>query len=186
MKHRISPYTSSLTLVFWSLVLFTDGLMVTFCIRGTRGMSLAEAAGTGIFQGVLLILAITAVLLGIFLHNGYEYFGTVQIRRDGLVFRAFLRKPVILLYDELHEVGIDYGFLSPDHRQFWVYFSKIPVETRYTHNILRLPYSQNAMRIQYRPEVYKALLNAMPEGKVKKQLLRSHSVITLHGAESGR
>lgn len=183
MKYRISPYTSSLTLIFWSLVLFTDGLMVKFCLDATHGMSLTEAAGTGIFQGVLLILGITAVLLGIFLRNGYEYFGTVQISRDRLVFRAILRQPVELLYDELHEVGIDYGFLSLEHRQFWIYFSKVPVENRYTHNILRLPFSRNAMRIQYRPEVYEALLQTMPEGKIKKQLLRSHSVITLHRAE---
>ena len=179
-RYRMSPYLFSLSCVFGGLILFTWCLMVKFCVDGTRGMDLAEAVGTGIFQGVLLISALVLILVGIFLRNGYEYFGTVEICSDRIIFRTLLHKPRVFCYNEIKEIGIDYGFLQFDQKQFWIYFSKVPVDRKYTHNILRLPFCDNTMRVQYRRELYDALREAIADGHIGKQLSRSYSVIQLH------
>lgn len=176
----MSPYLVSLTCILGGLLLFVNGLMVSFCIDATRGMSLSDAIGTGIFQGVLFIAGLSVILLGVLLRSRYEYFGRIEIYPDRVVFRTLFCKPRVFLYSELADIGIDYGFLSLDHRQFWIYFSKVPLDTRYTHNILRLPFSAESMRVQYRRELYDALLDAMPLDRIGKRLARSHSVIQLY------
>ena len=179
-RYRMSPYLFSLSCVFWGLILFTWCLLVKFCVDGTRGMALAETAQTGIFQGVLLISALMLVLIVVFLRNGYEYFGTIEICADRVVFRTLLQKPRIFYYSDIKEIGIDYGTLQFDQKQFWIYFTKDPMDRKYTHNILRLPFSSESMRVQYSRELFDALLVAIPDGYIRKQLSRSHSVIQLH------
>lgn len=179
----MSPYLFSLICVFGLLLLFTNGLMLRFCFSATQGMAFPEIIRSGIFHGVLLILSLTLLLFGIFLRNSYEYFGWVEICSDRLVFHALLHRPRVFLYVDLREIGIDYGQLPPKLKQFWIYFSKDTVDRKYTHNILSLPFSADTMRVQYRRELYDALLAVLPNDRIRKQLSRSHSVIKLHHIE---
>lgn len=177
-KYLISPYNFSLVCVFLALVLLGNILMFSFWISKAQGLPLLEALELGEAFAFFFTLALTLVLVIVFLQNAYEYFGTIEIYPDKVVFRTVFRKARTFLCSELKDIGIDYGTAS-GAKQFWIYFGKEKIGTQYTHNILRLPYSSRAMRVQYRKEVYEALLDSISDVDIEKRLRSSYSTIRL-------
>lgn len=182
--YLISPYVFSLAVILIVLGFLITGVVVGKCIEPMKGMELAEIAASSKISGLYVLVALFLILLGILFANSYEYFGTVEILSDRVIFRAPFHRSRSLLYEDLKDVGIDYGIVSPGYRQFWIYLSKETIPHKYFHNILRLPYSPGTMRIQYRADLYRVLLDRMPYQGCGKMLCRSHSVITLFRAES--
>lgn len=142
-KYLISPYNFSLVCVFLALVLLGNILMFSFWISKAQGLSLLEALELGEAFGFFFTLALTLVLVIVFLRNAYEYFGTIQIYHDKVVFRTVFRKARTFLYSELKDVGIDYGTAS-GAKQFWIYFGKEKIGAQYTHIFsgFRIPVEQ--------------------------------------------
>lgn len=166
-RFLISPYVFSLVCVFLVLLLFGNSLMLYFWISDAQGPF-----------GFFFVLALTLVLILVFVQNGFEYFGTVEIYNNRIIFRTVFRKARTFSYTEINDIGIDYGTVS-GVKQFWIYCSKEKIGNQYTHNITRLPYSNTTMRIQYRKELYDVLLNSISDADIEKRLRRSYSVIRL-------
>lgn len=184
--YLISPYIFSLAVTFWVLVLLADSIMLTCCLQRMQCMKMSEAIISSEALVICFATAVTVFLLVIFIKNSYEYFGFVEIHTDRVVFRTLFRKSREFLYMDLKDIGIDYGTLSLGHKQFWIYLSKEKIPTKFYHNVLRMPFSPDMMRIQYRKELYQALIDNMPYDNCGKKLCRSHSVITLFHAESDK
>ena len=87
------------------------------------GLSGMKTLGTADALGMLLMPGLTLAAVLVFSWNGYEFLGSMEICSEGIVFRGIFRKPRAFLYEELKDVGIDYGILSGT-RQFWIYFRK--------------------------------------------------------------
>ena len=174
-KYRLCPS------LFFSIMCLFIGLAIAilfmcyFCLLDVkRGTSLS-----GDFTGLLIVCFGTAMIIFTSIRNSFEYFGTMEIHPFGLIFRAPFRKRIVFQFDNLADVGIDYGHISGE-KQFWIYFSlsKIPVE--YWHKINRLPFSTSCMRIQYSQEVMNDLLLYMPDKKTKKQLVDGQSTLRVN------
>lgn len=118
------------------------------------------------------------VLFALFCFHAYEYWGILRIREDHLELRAlgvFRRR---LYFDEIKYVGIDYGDVS-GMRQFWIYFSRVPIPMKYFHRMTRLKYTKDTFRVQYNRNTYESLLHYLPP-KLSRELAKHYSVIRLH------
>ncbi len=166
----ISPYNFSLVCVFLVLLMIGEGVIVF--------LSLTRPKESGIMYGLYFITACFLFLLAVLLYNGYEYFGVMKILPDKLVFYAPLHRPRVFYFTEICDVGIDYGVIS-GLRHFYIFFSKTKVANKYTHNITRLRFTNEAMRIQYRRKVFTALREVFPQNTLGKQLTKNESVIRL-------
>ena len=178
-QYFICPYCFMLVCVLMILLFIANGIMFAIWIHNTHGMSVENAIMTADAFGCALVFACTLGLAIIFLSNSFEYFGTVSLFSDRLVFQAPLRKPKVFIFAEIKDVGIDYGIVS-GQKQLWIYFSKTLLPKEYVHRIVRLPYSENAMRIQYRKELYEDLIRNVSYETVGKKLRRSISAVRLH------
>ena len=177
-KYLINPYAFSLVCVLMTFLLIGNILMFYFWISTVQGLTFAEAIKQREAFGFFFILALTFALMCVFVFNGYEYFGTVEIYNNRIIFRTVFRKARTFSYTEINDIGIDYGTVS-GVKQFWIYCSKEKIGNQYTHNITRLPYSNTTMRIQYRKELYDVLLDSISDADIEKRLRRSYSVIRL-------
>lgn len=171
-KYFNSAYNFSLWCVFTALLMIGEGIMVYFVLTSS------EEHRAGFVDALYFVTSCIILLFIIFLYNGYEYFGTVEILSDRLVFRALLHKTRIFYFTDIIDIGIDYGVIS-GLRHFYIYFGKEKVPPKYTHNITRLKYSKNIMRVQYRRNVFDALLEVLPQATLGKQLKKGESVIRL-------
>lgn len=169
----------------------TLSLMVVSCImyfyglwmEKTNGLPVDEMMQSDYALAFFFILTLALALLIIFVMMGYECFGIVEIYSDKLVFRAVFHKTRIFLLSEICDVGIDYGVIS-GIKQFWIYFSKEKVDSRYVHNILRLPYSCTTMRVQYSKKVYDALMQDICCDKIRNKLIKSQSIISFYNVKA--
>lgn len=181
--YLISPYIFSLAITFLVLVLLADAIVFTCCLPKMQGMKISEAIISSEALVLYFVSTITALIVVLLIKNSYEYFGFVEIHKDRVEFRTLFRESRVFYYRDIKEIGIDYGTLSLGHKQFWVYFGKEKIPNKFFHNVLRMPFTPNLMRIQYRQELYRALIDNMPYDNVGKKLCRSHSVITLFRVE---
>ena len=177
-KYLISPYITSLSCVFLLLLIVANVKMFDIWLDKVGGLSGMKTLITADVFGMLLMPGLTLAAVLVLSRNGYEFFGSMEICSEWIVFRGVFKKPRVFMYEELKDVGIDYGTLSGT-RQFWIYFSKKIIDKKYTHNILRLPFSPDTMRVQYRKTVYEALIKAVPYKSIGKTLCRSHTVVKL-------
>lgn len=175
----LSPYF----LILSSLLLAVSGIaMLHLChrhITQLRGLTIQEIIFSGEMHSCVFLAFLYACLLGVFFFNAYEYCGTVEIREDCLVFKAPFHASIVFCYSEIRDLGIDYGVLSHG-KQFWIYFSKEPIDKKYCHRINRLPFSATAMRIQYSSETFDYLVQEIPSKEIVKKLQRAHSIIKLY------
>lgn len=181
----MSPYSFSLVCVLLSLMGLCNALMFSFWYKKALGLSLAEAVLLGEAFAFFFVLALSLILVAIFLYNGYEYWGTIEIYNDRIAFRAPLQKQIVFLHSDLKDIGIDYGTIS-GVKQFWIYFSKEKICGQYAHNILRLPYSKSTMRVQYRNDLYNALLKSFSCIDLRKKLSRSYSVVLFFQSKTNK
>lgn len=181
-KHLVSPYSFSLTCVFLMLLLIGDAIIIRIWFNNTKDLPISAALVTGDAFGSYLLITLTLLAVAVFIFNAYDYWSIIEICEDRIVLRAPLRKPLTFMYEDVNNIGIDYGLVS-GKKQFWIFISKCPVDKKFTHNILHLPYSASTMRIQYRKSVYMAIMRIAPYDIIGKQLCRSHSVIRVYRAE---
>lgn len=177
-RYHISPCIFSLACIFLTLLLLADVITLYFWVSNTWGMTFAEARHNSYLMSFAFEFVLTLIVLIIYLHNAYEYFGTVEIFPDRLVFRAPFRRVRVFLYVDIRDIGIDYGKILGS-QQLWIYFSKNTLSVAYTHNILRLPFSRKAMRVQYRKEIYNTLMDSLPYKPLGKRLNQSYSVVRM-------
>lgn len=168
-KYFISPYNFSLVCVFLALLAIGEGIIVWLALSHPNQGGLA---GVYFCTGCLLIT------LAVLLYNGYEYFGIMKILSDKLVFYAPLHKPRVFYFSEICDIGIDYGTVS-GRKHFYIFFGKAKIAHNLTHNITRLRFSNVTMRIQYRRNLYDALVEALSQDALGKQLSKNESVIRL-------
>ncbi len=166
----ISPYNFSLVCVFIVLLMIGEGVIVF--------LSFTHPKESGIMYGLYFCTACFLFLLVVLLYNSYEYFGVMKILPDRLVFYAPLHKPRVFYFTEICDVGIDYGVVS-GLRHFYIFFSKTKVANNYTHNVTRLRFTKEVMRIQYRRNIFMDLLEVFPQNTLGKQLIKNESVIRL-------
>lgn len=132
---------------------------------------------TEFFKFILLIaIPIVSILLVIIIDR-YEYWGIVKITDDYLEICA-LGLTRRLYYQEISHLGIDYDIVG-GKRQFWIYFSRVPIPMEYYHRITRLKYTKDTFRIKYNRQVYESLLHYLPP-KLSRELGKHYSVVLLH------
>lgn len=135
-------------------------------------------------EGWLVILFLAILFLsfyGFLFGQGYGSFGTMHITNEGLVFKAPFKRTVKMPYKEISFLGIDYGVLSLT-KQFWIYFSREPIPLKYRRRINRMKMNSNTMRIQYRKELFDALVLQLPRD-LSKRMDKCYSTIRLHRVE---
>lgn len=173
----MSPY-----LVFLGslLITVTTIMMMAYVIVPTiseHGLELNNPDG----HALLLLLSFYLFLM-ITLFAPYEAFGHMKIQEDSLLFRHPFRAKRKLLFSEIKYIGIDFGVISGGMKQFWIYFSKVPIPPKYVHNIPRMALSKQTMRIQYRREVFDSLVYYLPKD-LSKRLRANYSIIRLYKKE---
>lgn len=169
-KYVISPYNFSLACVFLTLLMIIEGILVYFTLTSPKE--------SGMMNAFYFCTACVLFLLTVLLHNGYEFFGVMEILSDRLVFRAPMRKAIVFCFEEIADIGIDYGVIS-GMRHFYIFIGKSKISHNFTHRITRLRFSDEAMRIQYRRIIFDALLQVLPQKTLGKQLIKNESVIRL-------
>lgn len=106
----------------------------------------------------------------------------MEIQEEGLLFRSLFRGKRKLLFSEINYIGIDYGVLS-GVKQFWIFFSKEKIPSKYIHNMNQMPLSKQTMRIQYSQRIFDALVYYLPKD-LSKRLNAGYSIIRLYKAEN--
>ena len=141
---------------------------------------MALTTGDAFGSYLLLVLTLSAMLI---LFNGYEYWGVVVILGDRILLQAPFRKQITLMYEDINDAGIDYGSIS-NTKQFWIFLSKSFVDKKYTHNILRLPFDRNTIRLQYQKKLYDTLVHMVPYKLIGKKLLNAYSIIRIYRVDT--
>jgi len=178
----ISPYLFSLACMLSAVMILGFGICFSFFKSSTQGLSLTASLQSADAFGCALILFMMCIVWGAMIRSGYEFFGTMAIGDNSLIFNAPFRRQVVFLYSDLVDVGIDYGFISKT-RQFWIYFSCEAISSQYCHKITRLPFNKTYMRIQYRDNVYHSLQKHMTNKLLVNKLDRSHSILRVYSAD---
>lgn len=178
----VSPYNFLLACIFMALLLLGDSIILSIWFNNTRNLSISMALTTGDAFGSYLLLILTLFAL-LILFNGYEYWGVIKILDDRILLRAPFRRQIMLMYEDINDVGIDYGSVSGT-KQFWIFLSKSSVDKKYTHNILRMPFDRNTIRLQYQKKLYDTLVYMTPYKLIGKKLLNAYSIIRIYGADT--
>ena len=132
------------------------------------------------FKFILLIVIPIVPILLVVIIDRYEYLGIVKIADDYLELCA-LGLTRRLYYQEILHLGIDCDIVG-GKRQFWIYFSRVPIPMEYYHRITRLKYTKNTFRVKYSRKVYESFLHYLPS-KLSKELGKQYSVILLYGKD---
>lgn len=160
----LSPYLFSLTC--FGLV----GVVLCTCL------SCYFILETGSNPVSLLLPALPVIVfLTVGICNAHEFWGIVRIADCELTVMAPFRKPFSFLYEDIADIGIDYGSLIV-RDQFWIYIGKSTVPTQYCHRINRLPVNSEYIRIQYSPKVFSILCQKLPKN-AKKRLENSQTIL---------
>lgn len=130
------------------------------------------------------IIGITAILIApyfllliTFFCIRYEWATIVEIQEDRLLFKAlFTRRS--FYYKDMHYIGVDYGVLQGS-KQFWIYFSEKEIPMKYYHQINRLKFTKDCMRVQYYKKAYNKLVEHTPP-EISKQLRKCYSTVLLY------
>lgn len=133
-------------------------------------------------RGAIFFFGFLYLFMWITLIIPYEIFGHMKIQGDAVAFFHPFRGKRKLLFSEIKYIGIDYGVISGGVKQFWIYFSKVPIPPKYVHNMNRMALSKQTMRIQYRREVFESLIYYLPKD-LSKRLRANYSIIRLYKKE---
>ena len=176
----VSPYVFFLSIV--------AGVIVSALTIWLLGDQIASAGGAAAYFGdeywrsIFFLMVICPVIMWItYIVDGYQFLGTWRITEEALVFYAPLRKPRVFRYEEIVDMGIDFGYLSLD-RQFWIYFGREKLPRKYANRINRLPMSKKYMRVQYSEKVFNALLQNVPS-HMRKRVEGMRSTIRFYKLE---
>lgn len=124
----------------------------------------------------LLLPALPVIVyLAVGIYNAHEFWGIVRITDCELTVMAPFRKPITFLYEDIVDIGIDYGTLIV-RDQFWIYIGKSTVPTQFCHKINRIPVNSEYIRIQYSPKTLSALCEKLPKN-AKKRLENSQTIL---------
>ena len=179
-KYPLSPYLRSLAIMLLISMGIGICLMIYFALEEGCRLSFVDAISTPTAVTCYFMVIAYGAVLGVFLWNSFEYFGTMEITPYGLEFSAIFHDKIVFLYADIFDIGIDYGQL-PLGKQFWIYFSKEKIEHRYCHRVNRIPFSRSTMRIQYQDDVYEGLLNGITDTKLQKKLHAASSTLRVNG-----
>ena len=162
----LSPYLFSL--IFFGLIgVLALSILSCYFIYET---------GSDLRSIFLVILPVTVYLV-VGVINAHEFWGIVCITDQKLTVMAPFRAPIIFLYADIVDIGIDYGHLSV-HDQFWIYIGKSTVPAQYCHKINRLPINNEFIRVQYSPQVFSTLCKKLPKS-TKKRLENSQTSLNV-------
>jgi len=162
----LSPYLFFLT-CFGSI-----GIVLCTCL------SCSFILGTGSNPVSLLLPALPVIVfLTVGICNAHEFWGIVRISDCELTVIAPFRKPIVFLYEDIVDIGIDYGTLMV-RDQFWIYIGKSTVPAQFCHRINRLPVNFEYIRIQYSPRTFSALREKLPKN-TKKRLENSQTILKM-------
>lgn len=166
--------------LFILIVLLLLGCLVAFsCLIVPMSLD-GTIAQTNTLIGLSVVVIPFLILLVVLFIIRFEWCCFVEIQKERLLFKAFLTQRSFY-YRDMKYVGIDYGVLGGE-KQFWIYFSKNPVAMKYYHNITRLKFKKDCMRVQYSKKVYEKLIRNTPS-EVSQKLRNCYSVILLYKLE---
>lgn len=130
-----------------------------------------------IWQFTIAISLLYFMLLITFFCIRYEWATIVEIQEDRLLFKAlFTRRS--FYYKDMRYIGVDYGVLQGS-KQFWIYFSEKEIPMKYYHQIIRLKFTKDCMRVQYYKKAYNKLVEHTPP-EISKQLRKCYSTVLLY------
>lgn len=152
------------------------GFMIA-CIGAYTCMLVAWWRYPGGKEVIILLFSLYLVLLITFFCIRYEWATIVEIQEDRLLFKAlFTRRS--FYYKDMHYIGVDYGVLQGS-KQFWIYFSEKEIPMKYYHQINRLKFTKDCMRVQYYKKAYNKLVEHTPP-EISKQLRKCYSTVLLY------
>lgn len=126
---------------------------------------------------MILLFSLYFLLLLTLFCIRYEWATIVEIQEDRLLFKAlFTRRS--FYYKDMHYIGVDYGVLQGS-KQFWIYFSEKEIPMKYYHQINRLKFTKDCMRVQYYKKAYNKLVEHTPP-EISKQLRKCYSTVLLY------
>lgn len=173
-KYKVSPYLFSLSMTGLIGFLLCIGLIIYFQFASWAGQDL-EAFLRERYLSYLFIVGICAAYLIGCILDGYCFWGTFEFIGTGIILRAPFRKKIRLLYDDVKQIGIDYGVVNGS-RQFWIYVSTVEIDNKYWGKMIKLPFSKTTVRVQYSPSVLAAFLADLPQ-QLKKELQKGESIL---------
>lgn len=147
-------------------VFFSGGLSVAEVLQDSNEMQFYTFFFSLIFMLYLTLFCIR-----------YEWATIVEIQEDRLLFKAlFTRRS--FYYKDMRYIGVDYGVLE-GRKQFWIYFSEKEIPMKYYHQINRLKFTKDCMRVQYYKKAYNKLVEHTPP-EISKQLRKCYSTVLLY------
>lgn len=160
----LSPYLFSLTCFGLIGILALAAISCYFiCATGSD------------LRSIIFVMLPVIVYLAVGVRNAHEFWGIVCVTDQKLIVMAPFRKPISFPYEDIADIGIDYGTLIV-RDQFWIYIGKSTVPPQYCHRINRLPVNGEYIRIQYSSRVFSALRNKLPN-RMKKRLENSQTIL---------
>ena len=176
--HPISGYMMSLTVLF--LILVVPSLFWLLIVALDHEQ--VADYGTPAWYIFIGLLVICFLMIGIvYFKHRFEYVGIWKAKANGIFVTSLLGIGFTINYEDMKYIGIEYGIIN-GAKQFWIYISNHPIESKYLHHINYMPIRRDCLRIQYSKAVFNELLGVLPP-ILKKQLERSYSVIRLHKEE---
>lgn len=177
-KLRLSKSLDCLVVLFILVLAAANLKMVFIALEDLEAFPPAD--GNYLGEGVRLLLPVLISSLAVVLLclTRYECFGAVRIYDDRIELRSFLRQKRVLLFSNIHFLGIGYAVINHS-RQFWIYFSTDRIPGEYLQRMNRLRISGSTIKLQFDPKVFDALLHHLPKD-LSKQLRASYSIIRLN------
>ena len=140
------------------------------------GLVLTDFTDVEDVKCALFIIGLELLLYLAIILDGHEMTPYYKIQNNQLSLYAIGKKTWRLDLRDCQDIGIDYGVLSGGIEQYWMYFSKERIPRKYFHNITRLKYSPNCIKIQFSEEAYQIIYNGSSPD-VQRKLKNAHSVI---------
>ena len=112
-----------------------------------------------------------------FIMESYDMFGKLFIYEDELKVKAPFRKTIRIRFEEIRYIQIDYQVTS--YKQFWVILSQEPIPDQFRHRVLKVRFTNKAVRIPYCKKVDQALSSILI-GDLYKQYNKSKSTLRAH------
>lgn len=169
---RVSPYTYALGVVGSIMLLGVCGL----CFYLLNQWAEREMWERAVFA--VCMLSPMVIYFVVFVIEAYLFWGKYRLEQDAVVLRAFLRKEIRMAYADIRYIGSGYIVVNGGY-QFWIYISKQPVDTSCLKGrVNKLPISEETIRIQYRPEVVKELMDVLPPD-LREKLEESEKTIQM-------
>ena len=174
LKMLINPYLFSL--ILFGIIVITAVLLYL----GYRWYNEIYITGKTAQRSVLIIgtivaLSFVAAFFVLLFTEPFDAFGRITFYEDELMVKAPFRKTITLRYSDIQYIQIDYHTLSVS-RQFWVILGKEPMPDKYRHQVVKLRFSQQIIRIPYCQKV-DSFLDHILTGNLYEQYSSSKSAL---------